>query len=221
MPERHGDASAPDAVSASAPGPTSFQKSSSSPSLYLNSQEGSEPHGVTSQQVEILGLILQRALDSHPSLSTSSPSRTPEQTRAARAHLTVGRDVAEGSVIQEVLGARGVPQLGVALHIPGGELHTHGLRLGWVGRVEIMVPLKHHELFLRLGDLGWVWLKHVGITGFHDDGDLGPRIKGHWELDCEESPAEGRTRKTRDQDTEKGTAQSHSDILCQGNTTCL
>ena len=221
MPERHGDASAPDAVSASAPGPTSFQKSSSSPGLYLNSQEGSEPHGVTSQQAEILGLILQRALDSHPSLSTSSPSRTPEQTRAARAHLTVGRDVAEGSVIQEVLGARGVPQLGVALHIPGGELHTHGLRLGWVGRVEIMVPLKYHELFLRLGDLGWVWLKHVGINGFHDDGDLGPRIKGHWELDCEESPAAGRTRKTRDQDTEKGTAQSHSDILCQGNTTCL
>ena len=49
--ERHGDASARDAVSASAPGPTSFQKSSSSPGLYLNSQEGSEPHRVTSQQV--------------------------------------------------------------------------------------------------------------------------------------------------------------------------
>lgn len=112
----------------------------------------------------------------------------------ARAHLTVGRDVTEGSVVQEVLGARGVPQLGVALYIPGGELHTHGLRLGRVGRVEVMVPLKHHELLLRLGDLGWVRLKHMGINGFHDNRDLGPRIKSHWELDCEESPAAGRTR---------------------------
>ena len=133
-------------------------------------------------------------MDSHPSLSTSSPSRTPERTSAARAHLTVGRDVAEGSIVQEVLGARGVPQLGVALYIPGGKLHTHGLRLGWVGRVEVMVPLKHHELLLRLGDLGGVRLKHVGINGFHNDRDLGPRIKSHWELDCEESPAAGRTR---------------------------
>ena len=139
-------------------------------------------------------MILQRAVDSHPSLSTSSPSRTPERTSAARAHLTVGRDVTEGSIVQEVLGARGVPQLGVALYIPGGKLHTHGLRLGWVGRVEVMVPLKHHELLLRLGDLGGVRLKHVGINGFHNDRDLGPRIKSHWELDCEESPAAGRTR---------------------------
>ena len=133
-------------------------------------------------------------MDSHPSLSTSSPSRTPERTSAARAHLTVGRDVAEGSIVQEVLGARGVPQLGVALYIPGGKLHTHGLRLGWVGRVEVMVPLKHHKLFLRLGDLDWIRLNRVGINGFHNDRDLGPRIKSHWELDCEESPAAGRTR---------------------------
>lgn len=129
--------------------------------------------------------------------SQRGPSGAPEQTSAARAHLTVGRDVAEGAVIQEVLGARGVPQLGVALYVPGGELHTHGLRLGWVGGVEVVVPLKHHELLLRLGDLGWVWLKHVGINGFHDDRDLGPRIKSHWELDCEESPAAGRTRRNK------------------------
>ena len=88
---------------------------------------------------------------------------------STRAHLTIGRDIAERSVIQEVLGARRVPQLGVALHVSGGEFHTHGLCLGRVGRVEIMVPLKHHKLFLRLGDLGWIWLKHMGINGFHND----------------------------------------------------
>ena len=104
-------------------------------------EEGSEPHGVTSQQVKILGLILQRAVDSHPSLSTSSPSRTPERTSAARAHLTVGRDVTEGSIVQEVLGARGVPQLGVALYIPGGKLHTH---LAALRSSLTLVPTIHH-----------------------------------------------------------------------------
>lgn len=67
---------------------------------------------------------------------------------STQAYLTISRDVSERSIIQDVLRARGIPQLGVALHISGGKLHTHRLCLSRIGRVEIMVPLEHYKLFL-------------------------------------------------------------------------
>ena len=63
-------------------------------------------------------------------------------------YLTVGRDVFERSIIQDVFSSCGVPQLGVAFYISGGKFHSHGLGLCWIGRIEIMVALKYHKLFL-------------------------------------------------------------------------
>lgn len=54
-----------------------------------------------------------------------------------------------------------------------------------------MVALKHHKLLLRLGDLSWIWLKHMGVDCFHHNRNLGPRIQGDWELDGEESTTIG------------------------------
>ena len=67
--------------------------------------------------------------------------------------LTAGRDDSEKSTVQKSLEPCRVPQLGVALHVSGGKLHTHPLSLTDKKSRNRMVALKHHELFLRFSHL--------------------------------------------------------------------
>lgn len=68
--------------------------------------------------------------------------------------LTIGRDVVGKGRIQEIVVAHGAAQFGIALHAWGGVSFTRMVCVLVGRRVEIMVPSKHHKLFLRLRDLG-------------------------------------------------------------------
>lgn len=68
-------------------------------------------------------------------------------------YLAEWSHVTEGSVLNDLIHLAGVAQLGVALSSLGGQADTCCLAAGGVRGVQVMVPLKHHQLALGLGDL--------------------------------------------------------------------
>lgn len=101
-------------------------------------------------------------------------------------YLAVGRDVLEGAILNHVFCAGRVAQLGVALHIPGGQFDPGCLGLGEVRRVEIVISFKDHKLLLALGDVGGVGLQDMRENHFNGHADLGSWCQRRWQLHREE-----------------------------------
>ncbi len=76
-------------------------------------------------------------------------------------HLAEGRNIFERSILHGLVALGGVAQLGVALHVFGGQANTCGLGAGGVWGVQVVVPLEDHQLPLGLGDVGGEGLQHV------------------------------------------------------------
>lgn len=103
-------------------------------------------------------------------------------------YLAVWRDVLEGAIFNHVLSAGRVAQLGVTLHVPGGQFDTGYLGLGDVWRVKIVISFKDHKLLLALGDVGRIGLQDVRENHFNRDTDLGSWGQRRWQLHGEEFP---------------------------------
>lgn len=88
-------------------------------------------------------------------------------------YLAVGRNVLEGAILNCVFSAGGVAQLGVTLHVPGGQFDSGCLGLGEVRGVEIVIPFKDHKLLLALGDVGGVGLQDMRENHFYRYPELG------------------------------------------------
>lgn len=82
-------------------------------------------------------------------------------------YLTERSHVAEGSILNDVIILVGVAQLGVALHSLGGQTDTCGLAAGRVRGVQVVAPLKDHQLALSLGDVCGEGLQHVAECHLH------------------------------------------------------
>lgn len=98
----------------------------------------------------------------------------------AEPYLAEWSDVAEWSVLDDLVGLAGVAQLGVALHRLRGQTDAGGLAAGGIRGVQIVVALENHQLTLRLGDLRGERLQDVAKhhLGLHFQLSTGGQSRG-------------------------------------------
>lgn len=109
-------------------------------------------------------------------------------------YLTECRDILEWSVFYHLVVFTRVAQLGVALDSFGGQAHTGGLATSGVGRIQVVIPLEHHQLSLGLHDVSGERREHVAEHRLHFHPQLGARCQGRGQLHLEECPTAKRTR---------------------------
>lgn len=76
-------------------------------------------------------------------------------------------NISKGSVLDNLISFAWVAQLGVTLHSFGGQAHACGLAAGGIWGVEVVVPLKNHQLALGLGDVRGERLEDVAKGHLH------------------------------------------------------
>ncbi len=82
-------------------------------------------------------------------------------------YLTERSHIPEGSILNDLIILAGVAHLGVALYSLGGQADTCGLAAGGIWGVQVVVPLKDHQLALGLGDMCGKGLQDVSKCHLH------------------------------------------------------
>lgn len=82
-------------------------------------------------------------------------------------YLAKRSNVAEGSILNNLIGFAWVAQLCVALRGLGRKADACGLGAGWIRGVEVVVPLENHQLTLSLGDVCGEGLQDVAERHLH------------------------------------------------------
>lgn len=88
-------------------------------------------------------------------------------------YLTERSHIAEGSILYDLIILAGIAQLGVALHCLGSETNTCSLAAGGIWRVQVVVPLKDHQLSFSLGDVCGEGLQDMAECHLHLCFELG------------------------------------------------